>query len=178
MKYCCEALNGIDRGCSPSVGGIQCLWIACFGDTPVATGGLVLTDGKVSSVSPASAWHEYNFSPQSSSFTGTYNNDTGGSNYVENVITVALRELTTDKLREADALRGSDVRMIVKDNNGRYWLFGWDNPLYVSGGGYESGTAYGDFSGLNLELTSGEKNSIYEITEEAMAAILNPTPAP
>ena len=76
------------------------------------------------------------------------------------------------------ALCMDEVAVIVLDNNGKYWFLGYDNPVTATAATGQSGTAFGDFGGYNVELTDNSKELPYEVTAEAIAGLtINPAPA-
>lgn len=172
MAGCCLSLAGIVRDCEPNVGGIKRVWIACKDQVTTVT----ISDSMITALAPVNIWHEYEFRPYTGNFTSTFTNDvTIGSTYWENSIVLQFTRLETAKKIEIEMLAQSDVVVIVLDNNGKYWYFGYDNPVYLTEGTAETGTALADFNGYNLTLTSTERYHPFEVTEAAMEPIINPT---
>lgn len=95
-----------------------------------------------------------------------------GTSYYEQTITLVFSKQETEKRIELNALAFSDLVIIVEDNNGMYWYFGYDNPVTLSANEAETGTAFGDFNGYTVTLLGTDWQLAYEVTEEAMASII------
>jgi len=90
----------------------------------------------------------------------------------EQVITMIFGKMEADK-RNQIALMGAGTLMIIaKDKNGRFWLYGENDGMVLSGGNTGTGTALTDLNGYNLTFTAMEGELAYEVAETAFT----PTP--
>jgi hypothetical protein len=173
---CCTALKGFERDCGPNIGGIKRAWVACYDNVTAPT--LNTANEMITSVgTPASEWKEYEFRLQTGSADTTFTaDDTTGSSYYESTILLQFSRLETAKRIEFIALASSDTRLIIQDMNNNFWYFGYDNPIRMTEGTAVTGTARTDLNGYTLTFTDISTELPYEVTEEAMEAIINPTP--
>jgi len=65
------------------------------------------------------------------------------------------QDLTTHK--EVKLLAHGRPKVIVRDNNGNFFLMGYEHGADVNGGNIVTGSAFGDFTGYNLTLQAMEK---------------------
>lgn len=166
---CCVALSGISRDCDANVGGIRRAWIACWGEVTATT----VTSNEISAITPASAFHLYEFRKQTGNFSIAINrNDTNGTLYYETTITFVFSKMETVKRLEVAALAASDLAIIVEDNNGVYWYFGYDNYVVMGDSTGDTGTAFEDVNGWTLTFTDVSSVHPMTITNGAMAPIL------
>ena len=54
--------------------------------------------------------------------------------------------------------------VLVKDNNGKFFMLGNDRGALVSNSTSEFGTAFGDRNGMTIEFTGIDQNPMTEIT--------------
>lgn len=165
---CCGTFTGIARDCDANVGGIKRVWIACYDSITAKT----LTNSQISAITAENdAFHEYQFRKQTGSVTQSYQLGDNGSSYYEQTITLVFSKQETEKRIEISSLAISDLVVIVEDNNGKYWYFGYDNPVTLSANEAESGTAFSDFNGYTVTLLGTDWQLAYELTDAAIAAV-------
>lgn len=167
---CCETLAGISRNCDTGVGGIRRVLAACRDEITDIT----ITDEQISAVkAEPCAFKIYELPKETSNVTLTWNRDTAAqSGYWENVLTLAWRRMDTPKKIEVDALAITDLVMIVEDNNGKYWYYGYDYPVEMTGGTAQSGSALADANGYDLEFTDHSLKHPYEVLSSVVDTLL------
>lgn len=166
---CCESFSGIARDCDASVGGIKSAWIACYDNVT----GKTVTNDQISAITAsAGSFKEFQFRKQTGSVVQSFQLGDNGSRYYEQTITLVFARQETEKRIEINALAVSDLVVIVQDNNGKYWLFGYDNPVTLSGNEAETGTTYTDANGYTVTLLGTDWQLAYEVTQSAMASII------
>ncbi len=170
------ALAGINTGCKDNMGGIKEVYIVKKDSiTQVA-----LTENQISAITMADTakWSTYKFRKGTSQFTSTMTtDDAAGTMSFETVLALQFSKQDTAKRLEIMALCMDEVAVIVLDNNGKYWFLGYDNPVTATAATGQSGTAFGDFGGYNVELTDNSKELPFEVTAEAIAGLtINPAP--
>ncbi len=166
---CCIALSGIARDCDANVGGIKRVWIACYDEVTAKT----VTNNQISAITFADeAFKEFQFRKQTGSVTQSYQLGDNGSGYYEQTITLVFSKQETEKRIEINALAVSDVVVIVEDNNGKCWYFGFDNTVTLSANEVETGTAFSDFNGYTVTLLGTDWQLAYEVSDVAMKSIL------
>ncbi|MCD7937177.1 MAG: hypothetical protein LUG98_09985 [Tannerellaceae bacterium] len=156
---CNVTLNGIVKDCDGAVGGIRAAWIASADAVTVK-----VEDDLISEVD-GGVFKKFEFRKNTGNFTTTINNDdASGTTYYSTDIVLQFTRQETDKRIEIAALAVGDVVVVVKDANNRYWYFGYDEPVTLSAGTAESGTAKADFNGYNITLSDESTVMPYEIS--------------
>lgn len=159
---CSQTLEGIPQDCAPSMGGIVEAYIANFDDVASVT----VQDGQINAITMADAakFKKYYFKPGTSNFTSTLNVDpANGVNYVSTDIVLLFSRMETAKRVEVAALSVGDLVMIVKDANGKYWYFGYDEPVTATAGDGQTGTARTDGNRYSITLQDNAQSWPYEI---------------
>lgn len=169
-RGCCETLTGIPSSCLTSAGGIKRAWGLCYSKAGQPT----VADGMITAIQGGTEWVEYEFKKQTGSFTSTITKDvTAGTNFIQTEIIFQFNRQETAKRIEINALAMSETAWIVQDSNGKFWYFGFDNGVELTTGTGETGTAYGDFNGYNITLTDVSFQMPYEVSADAMTALLD-----
>ena len=159
---CNQTLSGLMRDCNPSMGGILEAYAAIYDD--VASVGV--SDGQVNAITMAGSakFHKYVFKKGTGNFASTLNVDpANGVNYVSTDILLQFNRMDTTKRVEMAALAQSDLALIVKDGNGKYWYFGKDEPVTASAGDGQTGTARGDSNRYTITLQDNATTFPYEV---------------
>lgn len=166
---CCGTFSGIARDCDANVGGIKRVWIACYDAVTTKT----VTNNQISAIKfEEDAFHEFQFRKQTGSVTQSFQLGDNGSAYYEQTITLVFSKQETEKRIEINSLAISDLVVIIEDNNGKYWYFGFDNPVTLSANEAETGTAFSDFNGYTVTLLGTDWQLAYEVVEAAMTPII------
>ena len=144
------------------MGGIVEAFIANFDDVASVT----VQDGQINAITMADTtkFKKYYFKPGTSNFTSTLNVDpANGVNYVSTDIVLLFSRMETAKRVEVAALSVGDLVMIVKDANGKYWYFGYDEPVTATAGDGQTGTARTDGNRYSITLQDNAQSWPYEI---------------
>lgn len=168
---CTQTLSGLARDCSANMGGILEALIANFDDVTAVT----VTDGVISTISMASSakFKRYYFAKNTGNLTSTYNLDpTTGSRYVASDLLLQFNRMQTTARVEISALAMSDLVVIVKDANGKYWYLGKDEPVYASAGDGQTGTARGDANRYTITLHDESREMPYEVADSIIDALV------
>lgn len=167
---CIQTLSGLAKDCSPSMGGIVEVYIANFSDVTAKT----VTDGKISAITMASSatFKSYSFPKNTGSLTSTYNVADGGNKYVSSDLVLQFSRMETAKRVEITALAVSDLAIIVKDANGKYWYLGYDEAVNLSAGDGQTGTARGDANRYSITLQDNSWEMPYEVDGSIIAGLL------
>lgn len=159
---CSQALEGIPQDCATSMGGIVEAYIANFDDVASVT----VQEGQINAITMADSakFKKYYFKPGTSSFTNNLNVDpANGVNYVSTDIVLLFSRMETAKRIEVAALSVGDLVVIVKDANGKYWYFGYDEPVTATAGDGQTGTARTDGNRYSITLQDNAQTWPYEI---------------
>lgn len=161
---CLQTLNGLLKDCAASMGGIAEVFLANFDDVTSIT--LDDTSGKIDAITMASSkkFKKYYFRKETGSMTSTLTNDpANGVSYVQTDLNLVFTKMETTKRIEMSALAVSDLRCIVRDSNGTYWLLGFNEPVNATAGDGQTGTARGDGNRYTLTLQDTSETFPYEI---------------
>lgn len=163
---CCQTLTGLSSACEANMGGIKTAWIACSEDVPKAS--ITISNGEVTAITSFStAFKKYEFKKNTGN-TVTTPTVTDGGVFYDSSISLQFAKQETVKKLEIEAIAQSDMKVIIQDNNGKYWFYGYENDVTLSDGSVESGTALTDFNGYNITLSSSELALPYEVQAEVM----------
>ena len=142
MNCTSYTLSGLNAGCKDSVGGVAKIWLA---DQASQTW-TVDTSTLTIKPSSTSAFKVYNLRKGAASMTSTLTVNDNAGNYFTTEIAINFLKMETSKRLEVMAMLMGQTSGIVKDNNGKYWAVGINNPLEGSAGTGETGTASSDVS--------------------------------
>jgi len=166
---CPQTLTGIARDCAPSMGGIKNAYIANHADVASVT----ITDDMVSAITMNNdgatppvpyKFHKYAFRKNTGNFTSTLNVDpAAGSNFVSTDIVLLFSRMETAKRVEIAALSLGELAIIIEDMNGKFWYFGYDEPVTASAGDGQTGTARADGNRYQITLQDNAKVWPYEV---------------
>lgn len=168
---CVQTLSGLARDCNSNMGGILEALIAPFDDVTAVT----ITDGVISAITMASSkkFKKYNFAKNTGNLTSTYNIDpASGVRYVTSDLLLQFNRMETTKRVEITALAMSDLVVIVKDANGKYWYLGKDEPVNASAGDGQTGTARGDANRYSITLQDTSLEMPYEVDDSIIDGLL------
>jgi hypothetical protein len=169
----CATISDFTLDCRDNVGGIEEVYVAAasgsisFG-TPPANGAVNLTaitlDGTALTGLTDLATFALVKQTGTLTETGTFSEENGTAFYTS-VASCVFNKITGAKLEQVYGLGITTLLcVIVKDNNGRYFMIGNDRGALVSNSTAEAGTAFGDRNGITIEFTGIDQNPMYEVT--------------
>ena len=169
----CASLSGITLDCRDNVGGIEEVYIGsasgsiAFASAPT-DGTSVITNIELdgTALTGLGDLSTYACVKQTGTLTetGTFSEENGTAFYTS-VASAVFNKVTGAKLQELYNLGITTLLcVIVKDNNGKYWLLGNDRGSLVSNSTTDVGTAFGDRNGLTIEFTGIDQNPMTEVT--------------
>lgn len=175
---CILSLN-IDKGCLDSVGGVKKFWIVKHSDidptSTVLTSGVITTLAAVAAPSSSTPIYSYEVQSESGLCEATSEtNKQNGSTFWNHTATFPLTKMQTTTRDEIKVLAVMNTMVIALDNNGTYWVYGYDNGLINAGTKSSTGTAMGDQNGYTVSLQSAEPADAIEIDLAAFSALINP----
>lgn len=168
---CTQTLAGIARDCAANLGGIRAVYLANFEDVTAVT----VTSDVVTGITMAGSakFYAYYFNPNTSNFTTTIQaNRENGSLFFETVLSLVFPKQDATKRIEVNALAQAGLMAIVTDNNGNNWLLGKDEPMMLTSGTAETGTARADRNGYALELTDAQVQMPLTVDGTIIAGLL------
>lgn len=172
MANNCTTLAGITLDCRDNVGGIETVFIENV-DTSLAVsataGVAAVADVLIDTVAldaTLSSMDVYECVKQTGMLeeTGTFS-DENGTVFFTSVATAVFNKLDGAKLNELYELAVSaKLLVIVKDNNGKFWLVGNDRGAVATSSTEGTGTAYGDRNGISMSFTGIDNTPMVELT--------------
>lgn len=170
MANCANIRNFSYDACQGNIGGVKKVYIANYADNAVEfypDSATTDTAGVISAVTTAATFYEYQFRKNTASMTSTLNVNDNGSSYVTTELSLVFSRMQADKRAAITALVLSDAMVIVEDCNGTKWFLGEENPVNVSAGGGETGTAKADNNQYTLTLTDDSTTFPRQLADSA-----------
>jgi hypothetical protein len=164
----CTVQTGETLDCKIS-GGARKVYVADFANvgTPTVTSGVIATW-----TAAANKFFVYNVRPETAEAKAeVQQNDANGTAYFMHTVNMVTYILTSPKNQEFQRLAANRVVIIVEDRNsttvggaGKYWVYGFNNGLVLTGGGGGTGKAMADKNGYDYTFTGGQENMPIEYT--------------
>jgi len=167
----CVLTSGVGTDCRDNAGGIEYAYILdATGQDIVVTeaAGVVsaITVGATSITTLSADMFLFDQVRQTANMTetGTFS-DENGTVFFSNVVNLVFNKLEATKLQQLTLLaQNAKLLVIVKDNNGKFWMVGNERGAVATSSTAESGTAFGDRNGFSIELTGLAPDAMFEVT--------------
>jgi len=178
---CSQNLSGIAASCETNVGGIREVYIANFDDvTAITVGTTTETAGMITTITMAAGegsttkkFKKYFFKKNTSSLTSTLNVDpANGINFVQSDLAMVFAKQETAKRMEMAKLALGELRVIVKDANGKYWFLGEEEFVAATAGTAETGTNRTDGNKYTITLTDYSASYPHEVDPTIISGIV------
>ena len=170
---CSQVLNGIAADCQTNVGGVREVYIANYGDVTTVEIDEVSNMIKTITMADTAKFKKYAFKKNTSSMTSTLNVDpANGVNFVQTDLTVVFAKQETVKRMEIAKLSLGELRVIVKDANGKYWFLGQEEFVSATSGSAETGTNRTDGNKYQIVLTDYSSSYPYEVDPSIISGIV------
>lgn len=154
MACSSATLKGLANDCLGSIGGIKEVRLAPWADLVAGSSITIDESGEVTALDYQTNFKVYYTKKNSSSMTSTYNIDVAnGVNYVSTELNLVFSRMNAEKRMEVSVLATNDLLAIVTDSNGESWILGLEEPLILTAGTAQTGTAKGDGNNYNLTFT-------------------------
>lgn len=170
------SLKGIASSCEPSLAGISEVFIGYYGDFDITVSESAQTVSNITAATGASTGklYKYEFAKQTGTLTSTLTKDeTNGVRYYTNEVALQFTKLEAAKHLEFQALAAEKLVAIVKDNNGKYWLVGYDGYLSATDGTAQTGQSFGDLNGYNITLQQMSAFLPFEAQYSDFSSLIN-----
>ena len=167
---CTQTLSGLAKDCTANMGGIVEVLIANFDDVTAMT----VTSDVISAITmdTGKKFKKYNFAKNTGSMTSTYTIDpASGVKYVTTDLIMQFNKMQTTARVEIAALALADLAVIVKDANGKYWYLGKEEPVNISAGDGQTGTARSDANRYTITLQDNSSVLPLEVSDSIIASI-------
>lgn len=171
---CSVSLSGIAAACETNVGGIREVFIANYDD--VATIEVDETSNMIDTITMVEGkkFLKYFFKKNTSSLTSTLNVDpTAGINFVQSDLSLVFAKQETTKRMEIAKLSLGELRVIVKDANGKYWFLGMEEFVSATAGTAETGVNRTDGNRYTITLTDYSSTYPYEVDPSIISNLVD-----
>jgi len=171
---CNTSLTAILKDCSNNIGGVTNFYVAPCEFVSATT----VSNGTVTAItmSGTSKFVEFQFNKNTANYTeeGTISLENGSTFFLQTVnLIIPRREVAKRNAIALIAAGQRDLKIIVKDANGLYWLVGYANCANLTAVGEGSGTAKGDGSKYSLTFVAEEPDQMYEVNSSIIAGIIS-----
>lgn len=169
----CALTTGFTLDCRNSNGGIEAVYF-----TEIANKNTLAASGSVIdtfTLASTTQFFKYELRKKTSLFEQNIQvNNENGTVFYEQTLSIKLDKLETTKRNEILLLAQNNLMVIIKDNNGKYWLMGETRGALLNGGKGTTGTAYGDMSGFELTFMGEEPVLAKEVSSTLIATLTSP----
>ena len=146
----CNLSNGFARDCSDRTGGIEELYLLSRATVTSFTEAnheiTAITDG-------GATWRKYELKKEVGSVAATTTIDpANGTRFSEGTVAFSINKFSVVNTNILKLLILGQIVAICKDNNGKYWGLGFQSFAEGQSMAVNSGTAYGDRNGYDIEL--------------------------
>ncbi len=165
----CELTTGFVVGCNDSAGGISEFWFANMPDDFAVA---VDASGQATGITGTGLGYYKYETTNAQGAASVMNdnatvNDQNGTSYFDQTATYVLNKMDNTKRNEVKMLARAKLSVIIKDNNGAYWLMGATNGVRLTASDSGTGTALGDRNGYSLSFQGQEPEPIALVLSEA-----------
>ena len=164
----CDISAGRLEPCKDSVGGLDAVYFVNYDDLPT-TAITLSVDDEITAVTGDPRAYKYELKGTSSLEQTINSSRENGTTFFDQVLSLMLKKQDLATHKQVKLLAYGRPKVIVKDNNGNFWLVGYEHGADVNGGSIVTGAAFGDMSGYNLTFQAQEKTPAYflDATTEA-----------
>lgn len=157
----CAITQGFTLDCRDSVGGIQALYINTVANVTAYTE----ASGTVSALTKSGVFYKYELEEENSMAQSVATgNRQNGTVFFAQEITAIFQKLTYQTRDKLVALHKNRLVIVVKDNNGKFWIMGKDRGLMTTTSTGATGTAMGDLNGYTVIFAGNEPEDWFEYT--------------
>lgn len=169
----CALTSGYSNDCRDSAGGAKEIMIIEHSNVEALT----VAVGVVTAATLATAKRFWKYKPAKETAYGKSTLTTSvqnGTKFFAQEVAMALNKMQTATRLEIDKLAQNTLMVVIKDQNDKYWLYGYKNGLDVTAGDSGTGTAMGDRNGYNITLTGQEPEDALEVDAATYATLETP----
>ena len=181
----CLLTAGIERGCNSNAGGIKRVLIQNKSEITAVTPALAGdTTGKITSLTLQVGAQFFQFEPTRDSSDAVENiqsNVVNGTFGFEQIVNLTFKKNEADLRNKVLLMAQANPLVIVEDRNGKYWLYGEESGMELTGGNSATGKVLTDLNGWILALSSMSSTPAREIyvtskalTDAYIATLLEP----
>ena len=171
---CNTSLTAILKGCENNIGGLTDFYIA----PATFVTGMTASTGTITGIqmSGSSKFVAFEFNKNTGNYTevGNINLQNGSTFYTQTVnLTIPRREVAKRNAIALIAEGQRDLKIIVRDGNGIYWMVGYAESANLTATGEGSGTAKADGSKYTLTFVAEEPEQMPVVDSNIIAGIIS-----
>lgn len=167
----CNLTQGYNLDCRDSYGGVKSVFIMELANATTIT----QAAGVVTAITKATGklFYKYNLV----AFTGegdetiTPSRENGTLSVTQN-IKFPINKMTVAVRNELLLLAKNRLLMVLVDNNGIGWLFGYENGMMLGSSSAKTGKALGDRNGYELAFEGMEKENAYQVDAATLLTLV------
>lgn len=152
----CQIVQGVELGCRDSVGGIEILYLTEFENVVSVTS----SSGQISAIAKSSgtSFKQFKLEKENAEFTESIQSSVeNGTLFYEQLLNFTIKKMTASNRNNIRNIAQNRLMVIVKDNNGTYWVLGETRGVDLTGDNNgKTGKAFGDMNGYTLSLMGKE----------------------
>lgn len=159
-----EIINGYNRKCKDSIGGIRKVWLCKYVKYSRSQ---IITDGNILVSFPDTFIYSFH-SVEASNASESMEQTDGGKFYNQSI---SLTFQGADP-KEIELLQNIDFRILYLDNNGIYKIFGLRNGMEAGSIVYETGSSKNTLNGFKITFTGKEKEEAVFVEDLATVGFI------
>lgn len=175
----CTLASGVSLDCRSNLGGVASVYIGSTTGYDITLLGESASDNSITGFTFGSGattvdsvadltvapMYEFQQPRQAANLTETGNFDeANGVAFYESSLTIVINKLQADHLEALDILgQNTKLAIVVKDNNGKYFMVGNETGAIVSASTSDTGTAFGDRNGITVTFLGYSTQPLLEV---------------
>jgi len=168
----CSLVQGNEILCRDSIGGVEAVYITEFVNVPQAN--ITATSGVITAMTCTSGKKFFTY--QLEKENATYSDDVtvsveNGTTFYVPTLTFTMKKMSASMKNNIKVLAQNRLMIIVKDNNGVYWVLGQTRGIDATDIKITSGKAFGDMSGSTITFTGKEPDFDNQLTASLITAL-------
>ena len=152
----CLIANGRQEACKDSLSGLDAIYFINYGDITAKTYDVTDTD-MIATVTGVSNLYKFELKGTNSFEQTITSSRENGTTFVEQTLAIQLKKQDAATTKTVKLLSYGRPNIVVKDNNGNFFLAGLERGMDVTTGTISNGSALGDFNGYSLTFVGQEK---------------------
>lgn len=170
----CAIIQGNEIDCRDSVGGIAEVYLTEYANVPQAN--ITASSGTITAMTCSSTKKFWTFKVEkevAEFVEKEISSVENGTLFYEQTLTFNMKKMSASNRNNVRNIAQNRTLIIVKDNNGKYWLIGQTLGADKVGGTNEnrSGKAMGDLNGYMLSFTAKEPVPANEVTAALLTTL-------
>jgi len=170
MSYTnCKLSEGFILGCKNNAGGIKEVYMSTFSG---GTSYQVNSENVITACTNYNTFYKFEQRMETGEFTqnGQHSSE-NGTNYWEQTVNLTFHKYDSAQRDLLFTLAQQQVVIIVKDNNGKYFLVGKTNGAMLAASTANAGKAFGDMNGVTISLLAKEPSPAQEVNQSLITTL-------